>query len=472
MQIFVNILCGQLKTISLEVEPDDRIQDVGSLILEKEEIPKDSQRVGLLTFDRKELEVTQTLRHYNIKEESLLCCSLVDKIDNMGNRSIIKQPDMIVHIITLGGKSLSFVVQATTLVEELKGLIQRESRLDTGELRLIGAGKQLEDGRSLGDYNYIENGCTLHLIGRLRGGGGYEIFATTPTGKAISILAVDCDTIGNIKSKIEEKEQIRTNKQSLFFANRWLEDDKTLSDYNIRGNDALRLVLKPGFGKMNIHVQLPDGNTLKLHVRPNARIFSCKKMIEDIPSDQQTIIFDCKELRNSKRLSEYNIHGESLMHVVRTNGTITVHIMSPAQKEIVSLRAYPSDSVLSLKARISVKVLAPPCKQRLLLNNEIMKESHSLSFYSIPPNNIITLCVLIKVRINAFNRKELIKIKIFEEETVESLKSKIQKKDGVEPARQQLYCEGLLLEDGRTMASYGIVEDSLIELSKSLPTLL
>ena len=39
--------------------------------------------------------------------------------------------------------------------------------------RLIHAGRQLEDGRTLGDYR-IENGSTIHIVLRLRGGGNFQ----------------------------------------------------------------------------------------------------------------------------------------------------------------------------------------------------------------------------------------------------------------------------------------------------------
>lgn len=148
MQLYIRTVIA--KTIVIDAEPRESIKDLKKKIQYREGIPSSQQH---LYWDNRHLEDDHTLQHYDIKSDSFLRLNV----------------DLEIIVCTLTNDiSSTFFLPQTEAIEGLKKRIEDRHGIPPDQMRIMYAGQQLQDNRTLADY-FISNDSKLYVILRLRG---------------------------------------------------------------------------------------------------------------------------------------------------------------------------------------------------------------------------------------------------------------------------------------------------------------
>ena len=213
------------------------------------------------------------------------------------------------------------------------------------------------------------------------------IYVKTLKGKVTTINCEPSDTIGNIKIKIQEKENIHPDEQRLILNGDLLEDHLTLAQYNIPNESTLVIITLTIFKVIFKDVEYktePWNNTSN---GKKLKEFMAEKT--KIPIQNIELVVNYTVLKEDLRLKDQNINGDTKIYMIVKN----------LEKIKINITCDGKEFEIECKTPLKLNEIKEVIKQNvdnlnefeLLCHSDILKEEDDINAAYLKSQNFIVV---------------------------------------------------------------------------------
>jgi ubiquitin C len=380
MEIYVQRV-REGERFALEIDANDTLFLVKLKIQDVIGVPREDQR---LVFAGIELEDDHLVDDYAIEGGNTLLLVVSGQ-----------HRQVSIGVQTAPGERSVLTVWRSEGVAGLKRKITAKSGIHVSYQRTLFEGQELADDMPLEHYG-IRSGSTVDLTLSLSSGELMEIVVQTFRAESMGLTVQRRATVGDVKRPIARQLGLRANCQRLLFAEVALIDTQNLADCGIGPGSIINIeLIFPMEDLIDIIVQSSPNETFVFSVKQSERVRDIKAQIEarvGLIANCQRLHFDGKELEDNWTLETAHITPASVIElapVVDDTSAITIVIQSFKGPKI-TLRVLADERIETIKARIAARTGVIVSNQMLMFQRRHLENGHTLHYYSIANNAVIT----------------------------------------------------------------------------------
>ncbi|KAI7993029.1 Polyubiquitin-B [Camellia lanceoleosa] len=248
---------------------------------------------------------------------------------------------------------------------------------------------------------------------------------------------------------IHDNMGVPSNRQTLLYSGRSLDDDKALSFYDIPRNSTIYAIFGEdnGMSDLLIFVDVGKNEALALKMKPWFTILDVKFVIEScygILIQSQELVSLKEKLEDWKTVEGYNMNDGSFISLNISGSLIWIHIKVKSRnmtQKVISIQAKSFDTVNEFIAKIPQEVLASIVGEPgLFLEETRLMGDKALAYYDIHLGSFLTLERVIQIHV-AIPCKQTVKVNLKASNPIYRMKEKIEETCGIPDELQQLtYC--------------------------------